>query len=748
MNQLSASAMLSRAASLRRVAAAAVAFSTAAARPETGLYGFDVLRTAKGFRRFVYDAIERSDELVAYIGQLPPSAEIVRAMDEISNTVCSVIDSAELCRNTHPDKEFMDEADKASTRIYEHLQYLNTNTTLYNAILQAESEGVLLTEEARRAATTLRVDFEKGGIHLPKDKLEHVNHLNLEISQLGRKFSENVMNKPGFVDIYPASRIPRNMQRHFQSIHRIKPWGDEEQRNQMDTTKQKGLRIVTDLGTLSTALRWVSDEEVYMVGNSEPHENVAILDKLINARDELAKTMGCKSYGEFAIRPNMAASVDVVMSFLKDLSDKVRHKADEEFKRIQDFKRTVCNEKSAKLEPWDEDYFIGMMKSSAHSLDVSVVAAYFPLSQCLKGLNVLVESLFGAMFHQIPMGDGESWHPDVIKLSLHHPDEGDLGFMYLDLYSRKGKYPGCAHFAIRGGRRLSDSKYQLPIVALVCNFSCSSKTMARLNHWDVETLFHEFGHALHSLLSRTEYQHFSGTRVALDVAETPSNLFEFYAWDYRVLRKFALDETTGDPIPEKLVKALNASRNMFPATELQRQIFYSIMDLTLFGEQGSNPMDTISTVADLRRKHTSWKCVEGTHWHTRFTHLINYGAGYYSYLYARCFATTIWQEVCQDDPLSRSTGSALRDKFLKHGGAKDPSALLKDFVGDSIIRNSGGGIIPDISSLLKLNRMFSLCGSPPDNYWRKMKAAGELLAAEDVQAGDDGQDEYKPTIIR
>uniref|UniRef100_A0A0D9WTE8 Peptidase M3A/M3B catalytic domain-containing protein n=1 Tax=Leersia perrieri TaxID=77586 RepID=A0A0D9WTE8_9ORYZ len=657
--------MLSRAVSLRRAAVAA-AFSTAAARPETGLYGFDVLRTAKGFRRFVDDAIERSDELVAYIAQLPPSAEIVRAMDEISNTVCSVIDSAELCRNTHPDREFMDEADKASMRIYEHLQYLNTNTTLYNAILKAESEGVLLTEEARRAATTLRVDFEKGGIHLPKDKLEHVNHLNIEIAQLGRKFSENVMNKPGFVDIYPASRIPRNMQRLFESIHRAKPRGNEEQNNPIDTTRQKGVRIVTDSGTLSTALKWVSDEEirrqVYMVGNSEPRENVAVLDELINARDELAKTMGCKSYSDFAIRPNMAASVDVVMSFLNDLSDTVRQKADEELKSIQDFKRKICNEKSANLEPWDEDFFIGMMKSSVHSLDVSVIAAYFPLSQCLKGLNVLVESLFGAMFHQIPMGDGESWHPDVIKLSLHHPDE---------------------------------------IVALVCNFSSSSKITARLNHWDVETLFHEFGHALHSLLSRTEYQHFSGTRVALDVAETPSNLFEFYAWDYRVLRKFALDETTGDPIPEKLVKALNASRNMFPAMELQRQIFYSIMDLTLFGEQASKPMDTISTVADLKRKHTSWKYVEGTNWHARFNHLVHYGAGYYSYLYARCFATTIWQEVCQDDPLSRSTGSALRDKFLRYGGAKDPSALLKDFVDASIIRNSGGGVIPDISSLCK-----------------------------------------------
>ncbi|TVU08606.1 hypothetical protein EJB05_42015 [Eragrostis curvula] len=654
--------MLSRAAAIRRGAAAA--FSTVSAKSETGLYGFDVLRTAKGFRRFVDDAIRRSDELVAYVAQMPPSAEIVRAMDEISNTVCTVIDSAELCRNTHPDREFVEEADKASMMIYEHLQYLNTNTTLYNAILKAESEGALLTDEARRAATTLRVDFEKGGIHLPKDKLEHISQLNLEIAQLGRKFNENVMNKPGFVDVYPASRVPRHMQHLFKTVYRFKPGNSEKQSNQMDTTRQKGLRVVTDSENLSTVLRCISDEEVrkhiYIVGNSEPRENIGVLNELRDARDEFAKTMGCKSYADFAIRPNMASSADVVMSFLGDLSDIVRLKADKEFKSIQDFKRRVCNEKSADLEPWDEDYFIGMMKSSVHNLDSSVTAKYFPVSQCLKGLNVLVESLFGATFHQIPMRHGESWHPDVIKLSLRHPDE---------------------------------------IIALVCNFS--SGITARLSHGQVETLFHEFGHALHSLLSRTEYQHFSGTRVALDVAETPSNLFECYAWDYRVLKKFAVDETTGDPIPEKLVKALTASRNMFQATELQRQIFYSIMDLTLFGEQASTPMDTVSTVADLKRKHTSGKYVEGTNWHARFTHLINYGAGYYTYLYARCFASTIWQQICQEDPLSRSTGSAIRDKLLRYGGSKDPSTLLKDFAGDAIIRNSGTGIIPDISSLCR-----------------------------------------------
>ncbi|KAF5959869.1 hypothetical protein HYC85_001078 [Camellia sinensis] len=410
--------------------------------------------------------------------------------------------------------------------------------------------------------------------------------------------------------------------------------------------------------------------------------------------------MGYKSYAEFAVQPNMASSPEVVMSFLLEMSEMVRPKADKEFKRIWDFKREKNGQINGDLDPWDEAYFTGLMKSSAYSLDSLVVASYFPLTQCIEGLKVLVELLFGVTFRSIPLAPGESWHTDVLKMSLYHPEEGDLGYLYLDLNSRTGKYPGCAHFAIKGGRRISETEYQLPVVALVCNFSGSRNSAAvRLNHWEVETLFHEFGHALHSLLSRTDYQHFSGTRVVLDLAETPSNLFEYYAWDYRVLKTFARHYSTGEVIPEKLVESMQGAKKMFAATELQRQIFYALIDQTLFGEQPSSPMDTISVVADLKRRHTSWKHVEGTHWHTRFSHLLNYGAGYYSYLYAKCFAATIWQKICQDDPLSLATGSALRTKFLQHGGAKDPAYLLSDLLGDGILRYRDGGIVPDTTSL-------------------------------------------------
>ncbi|XP_071686243.1 mitochondrial intermediate peptidase, mitochondrial isoform X2 [Rutidosis leptorrhynchoides] len=587
---------------------------------ETGLYGCNHLRNPKGFQRIVDDAIERSNELVGYISSMPSSSEIINAMDEISNTVCQVVDSAELCRNTHPDREFVDEALKASIRINEYLHYLNTNLTLYDAVLKADKDNTLTNEEAKRVARDLRIDFEKGGIHLCEEKKDRVSQLNVEIAKCCAQYNENIAKDPGHVDIYPSSRIPKNLQ------HLVKPVNRSSSSGSRFNIREKGFRIVTEPSTVSAVLQWTSDDEVrkmtYIKSNSVPRANLAVLDNLIAARHEISEIMGYRSYVDYALHSNMALSPDVVSSFLVELSKTVRSKAAEEFESICDFKRRKNGQQHLALEPWDEAYFTRLMKSSAYNLDYSAITSYFSLSQCIEGLKVMVDSMFGMKFVNVPIAPGESWHPDVLKMALHHPNEGDLGYIYLDLNSRVGKYPGCAHFAIRGGRRVSKTEYQLPVIALVCNFSKSH----RLNHSDVDTLFHEFGHALHSLLSRTDYQHFSGTRVAFDMAETPSNLFEYYAWDYRVLKTFARHYSTGDIIPEKLVESMRGAKKMFAAMELQQQIFYALVDQTLYGSQTSSPIDTTSVVEDLRKQHTNWTHVEGTHWQTRFNHLLYYGA--------------------------------------------------------------------------------------------------------------------------
>ncbi|KAG6546992.1 hypothetical protein Mapa_011608 [Marchantia paleacea] len=675
--------------------------SSALRREPVGLYGYGLLKSPHGFQAFAQEAIDKSEDIIKKIQDLPPSMATIRAFDDISDVVCTVVDAAELCRSTHPDKDFVREANKASMKLYEYLQYLNSHPVLYKAVFDVEQSDALTTDEAKRAAKTLRVDFERGGIHLPPDKLKRASELNLEITRLGREFTENVMYEQGQLDIFPASLIPKNLHSMMEPITKSKGGMVGRYRSKKGGSGSlTGLRMSTEPAVLFPVLKYVPDSEVrrkvYLVGNSVPKSNLRVLDHLICARHELAQLLGYNSYAEFALAPTMAEKPEAVLNFLVDLSTKIRGKADEELKMLGEFRQQLEDDNNSSVQAWDESYYSGLLKARTHDLTATAVASYFPLTSCIEGLRVISQSLFNATFEQVPMGPDEAWHPDVQKLTLKHATEGDLGHMYLDLYARHGKFPSCAHFTLKGCRRLNETEYQIPVVALVCNFSSPHASEAPvLNHWEVEALFHEFGHALHSLLSRTDYQHFSGTRTVLDFSETPSHLFEYYAWDYRVLSKFAKHYQTGEPIPEKMVESMNNAKRMLAATEIQRQVLFALIDQTLFGKQPLPGKDTTAVVADLKHRHTSMKHVEGTHWQTRFNHLINYGAGYYSYLYARCFAASIWHQHCQEDPLNLETGEKLRRGLLQFGGAKDPAQMLQKLLGDdALVATPSGGVSP------------------------------------------------------
>ncbi|KAL3686148.1 hypothetical protein R1sor_004170 [Riccia sorocarpa] len=673
-----------------------------------GLYGYGVLKSPHGFQAFAQEAIDRSEDIINQIKELPPSMATIRAFDDISDVVCTVVDAAELCRNTHPDKDFVREANKASMKIYEYLQYLNSHPVLYKAVVDVENSTALTTEEAKRAAKTLRVDFERGGIHLPPDKLKRASELNLEITRLGREFTENVIYEQGQLDIFPSTLIPQNLQTMMEPITKFENGMVRRSRAKKGSNAgmTSGLRMSTEPGVLFPVLKYVPDPEVrrkaYLAGNSVPKSNLRVLDHLICARHELAQLLGYNSYAEFALAPTMAKKPEAVLSFLTDLSTRIRGKADDDLKMVGEYRKQLEAGIDSSIQAWDEAYYFGLFKTRVHDLTATAVASYFPLTSCIEGLRVISQSLFNATFEQVPMGPNEAWHPDVQKLTLRHATEGDLGHMYLDLYARPGKFPGCAHFTLKGCRRLTESEYQLPVVALVCNFSSPHASEAPvLNHWEVEALFHEFGHALHSLLSRTEYQHFSGTRTSVDFSEIPAHLFEYYAWDYRVLSKFAKHYLTGEPIPQKLVESMTSAKRLLATTEIQRQVLFALIDQSFFGTQPLPAKDTTAVVAHLKHRHTSMKHVDGTHWQTRFNHLVNYGAGYYCYLYARCFAASIWQQHCQEDPLNLETGEKLRRGLLEFGGARDPAHMLQELLGnDLVVASPSGGISPSPQHML------------------------------------------------
>uniref|UniRef100_M4C6V2 Peptidase M3A/M3B catalytic domain-containing protein n=1 Tax=Hyaloperonospora arabidopsidis (strain Emoy2) TaxID=559515 RepID=M4C6V2_HYAAE len=328
------------------------------------------------------------------------------------------------------------------------------------------------------------------------------------------------------------------------------------------------LRVPTDMHVMNTVLKWVGDPEVrrnmYIAANSCAKDNLPVLDKLRAKRHELARCLGFPTFAHLATSDRMIESPKAVEDFTRDIARELMTKAKTEQQLLLAAKRKHEGSSVNHVYMWDLPYYMGMLKAQKYGIDSRVIAAYFPLENCLNGLHLLCSALFGLELKQVPMlNSSECWHGDVVKLALTRNGE-TLGYMYFDLYIRPNKYNHAAHFTIRCGKRLRDKSYQKPIVALVCNFNKPAPdSPSLLTHAEVETIFHEFGHAMHSLLSRTEFQHLSGTR-------------------------------------------LRASKTMFAAMDTQTQCLYSMLDLRLFEKQPlpCSPPTTTQMLHELQNSST------------------------------------------------------------------------------------------------------------------------------------------------
>lgn len=204
-----------------------------------------------------------------------------------------------------------------------------------------------------------------------------------------------------------------------------------------------------------------------------------------------------------------------------------------------------------------------------------------------------------------------------------------------------------------------------------------------LSHSDLETLFHEFGHCLSALLSRTQYQHVAGTRAALDFIETPSTLLENFIWDPTVIQSFAKHYISRDSIPINLINKMALSRHLFAGLNMQQQICYSAFDLLVYQQPEITIETTKQLMKDLHNKYIDIPFVEGTHYHTQFGHLINYAAGYYSYLYCKNFSSNIWDHYFKNQPFNKSAGDILIKQLFNAGGAKNPNLILTNVLNES-----------------------------------------------------------------
>ena len=625
----------------------------------TGLFHRPLLNRPDGFVAATQQALQQAKGLVSEIWSLAdsPSVQIVDKMDELSDALCRVADLAECIRLVHPDPSLSEAAQDACVAINNYVDQLNTDTRLHRSLqlFMTSADYPRFDDVTKRTCELFMHDFEDNGIHLEKGKRERVVGLNSKILKLGHQFVTGT-SLPTLVPVKQASSVLRN---YFAT--------------------NNGYTIIDHVPHHSrdSRLRALS-YKLYYACTLQQEE---VLEEILALRHQLALVAGDETFAHRTLKSCMARSPEVVAKFLGALSEKMLPFAEEEVKEMEDLKRNEGKElDSHALRPWDVIYYTSLAQSKHFRVKSSEFSEYFTLDNCIEGLNNLFQHLFDVRLEHVSTKLGEVWHNKVIKLAFVHKVEGLLGYTYCDLFTREGKLISDCHFTIQGGRETSDGGYQTPIIALCCSLRCRvAGGKVLLSQQSVENLFHEMGHALHSMLGRPKYQNVTGTRCSTDFAEVPSTLMEYFLNDQRVLASFARHYKTGETIPESYAHTFQLSSKLFPAFDTQIQIVYAMTDLVL---HGNHPLGKPCTqlAADIYRKYAPLHPVDDTTWCLRFNHFYSYGARYYSYLWSRAVSGLIWRKCFRDDPFSWEAGERLRT-MLQYGGGLPPMQLVRDMLG-------------------------------------------------------------------
>ncbi|KAK9888742.1 hypothetical protein WA026_000969 [Henosepilachna vigintioctopunctata] len=641
-----------------------------------GLFNVPELVTPSGFSEIQKQCVVQTKKLIEEAQNAERTRKMVEIFDEMSDSLCRVADLAEFIRIAHPSPKFRAAAEETCLSVSEIVEHLNTNRKLYDNLKESLTVGdvTATTEVDNLVGQLFLFDFEQNGIHLSEDLRNKVVKLNNAILNLGQRFVAG----SDLPRIVKKSVIPSSVQGSFNS--------------EGDNIIVSGLSVDSPNAMVR--------ELAYKIYYYPDKQQALLLENLIQHRLELANICGFKSYAERVLRGGTIDNTSDVISFLEITSNDIKQFSNSDFKLMNKMKRADNFEEE--LAIWDVPYYVTKAKRNWFSVKQEEYCPYFSLGACMDGLNIIFENLYGISLVNCPVMEGECWSSDVYKLAVEHETEGTLGYIYCDFYERIGKPNQDCHFTIRGGKELNDGSYQVPIAVLLLNFrSPTWGTPSLLTPHNVDNLFHEMGHAMHSMLARTKYQHVTGTRCSTDFAEVPSVLMEYFASDPRIIKLFARHYETNAPIPEEMLQRLCASKKVFTACETKMQIFYSVLD-QLFHSEDPYSKNVPEAVAAIQEQYYGLQYVPNTAWHLRFSHLVGYGAKYYSYLVSRSVAHSIWHNHFQSDPLNRKQGENYRRDCLAHGGGKNPKKLVADFLkiepSPKVLANS---LVTDISENYK-----------------------------------------------
>ena len=566
----------------------------------------------------------------------------------------------------------------------------------YQALRDGQEYAQLSIAQKRAIDNTLR-DFRLAGVDLPEDKKKRFGEIRARLSELSNQFSNNVLDatQAWHLDVERdrLSGLPES------ALDMLKA--------NAEAKGVEGYRITLDFPSYFPVMSYADDralrEEVYTAfvtrasdqgPNAGQYDNSVIMSEMVTLRQELAALLGFATYADLSLATKMAASPAQVLDFLNDLADRARPQAEAEFGELQQFAQEQLGLDT--LAPWDITYASEKLREQRYAISQEALRPYFPAPKVIEGLFGVVNRLYGLTFRENK--DVEVWHPDVRYFEVLEDNQPIAGF-YLDLYAREGKRGGAWMDACRTRRRREDGSLQLPVAYLVCNFTRPvGDRPALLTHDEVTTLFHEFGHGLHHMLTQQEVSDVSGiSGVAWDAVELPSQFMENFCWEREGLDLIASHVDTGETLPQALFDKLVAARNFQSAMMMMRQLEFSLFDFRLHNELKAPSADDIqSLLNDVRLKVAVVPQTRFNRFQHGFSHIFagGYAAGYYSYKWAEVLSSDAYSAFEEAGVFDRATGQRFRQEILEKGGSEDAAVLFQNFRGrepriDALLRHSG-----------------------------------------------------------
>ena len=628
---------------------------------------------------------------------------LVESLDEVDDVLGKLWSPVSHMNSVVNSEELREAYESCLPLLSEYGTFVGQHQGLYQAYLQlAESEEYQTLNIAQKKVidNALR-DFKLSGIALQDEQKKRYGEIVTRLSELSSTFGNNVL------DATHAYTVDIDDENELAGL----PESAKEAAAELAKSQDKqGWLFTLDIPSYLPVMMYCDNRELreklyrgYVTRasdqgpNAGEFDNSAIMNELLQLRHELAQLLDFDHFAEKSLATKMANSPNEVFQFLDGLAKKSKHQGQTDLNEVIEFAKTEFKQND--LQPWDLPYYSEKLKQNRYAISDEELRPYFPEQKVVSGLFEVVHRLFGLTINE--KSGIDTWHQDVKFFEVFDNNNNLRGSFYLDLYARAKKRGGAWMDDCVGRRQLTNGDIQYPVAYLTCNFNGPvGDKPALFTHDEVVTLFHEFGHGIHHMLTQINASSVSGINgVPWDAVELPSQFLENWCWQPEALAFISGHYQTNEPLPQEMLDKMLAAKNFQSAMQMLRQLEFSIFDFTIhanYQPEQENSRYIQQTLDQVRDKYAVIKAADFNRFQHSFGHIFGggYAAGYYSYKWAEVLSADAFSLFEEQGIFNKEVGQEFLNNILEKGGSQEPSELFKAFRGrepeiDALLRHSG-----------------------------------------------------------